>query len=339
MNLGELGEFGLIERWRGLLGQRAGVRLGIGDDAAVLDALEVPVVTCDGLIEKVHFRLDWTSPRLLGRKAITVNVSDIAAMGGYPVAAFITFAPTTDLNTDFADELYAGLEAAASQYGLTIAGGDTVRSPSALMLNVTVIGNAPQPILRSGARAGDLILVTGTLGDSAAGLALLQQPDAPVAEHTRDYLLLRHHDPTARLAEMQSVINLVGDAAGAVPFPVTAAIDLSDGISGDAAHIAARSDVSIELEMARLPVSAPCREAAQALNGNALEWALRGGEDYELLLCVDPEAAVSVAEAIMRGTGTPVTAIGRCIPRQEEAVIVVGPDGKRERAGRAFSHF
>ncbi|MDQ3814945.1 MAG: thiamine-phosphate kinase, partial [Armatimonadota bacterium] len=178
MNLYELGEFGLIARIQERLAQRAGVRLGIGDDAALLNALAAPVVTCDALVEQVHFRRDWISPRELGRKAITVNVSDIAAMGGRPVAAFITLALSDQDDVEFVEELYAGFEEAAARYDLTIAGGDTVRSPSALMLSVTLIGDAPTPMTRGGARPGDVLLVTGTLGDAAAGLALLQASSA-----------------------------------------------------------------------------------------------------------------------------------------------------------------
>lgn len=342
MSLDEIGEFGLIARWQSHLLQRAGVRVGIGDDAAVLEALASPVVTCDCLVEQVHFRLDWTPARVLGRKCIEVNVSDIAAMGGRPVAAFISVALRPDLEVSFLDELYEGFEDAASCYGLTIAGGDTVRSPGALMINVTVVGDAPRPILRSGAREGDIVLVTGTLGDSAAGLWLLQHPAAAISVPVRDYLTDRHHEPRARLAQMQAALAPAA-TTDAVPInsppPVTAALDISDGLAGDAAHIAERSGVTLEIDLAALPISPPCVDAAAVARLSPLEWALRGGEDYELLLCVQPEAAAMVAASITSTTGTRVTRIGRCIAREAEPVTLVHPDGKRERAGRAFSHF
>lgn len=340
-HLEKLGEFGLIDYWRKNLGQRAGVRLGIGDDAAVLDSLQVPIVTCDGLIEKVHFRRDWTSPRALGHKAIAVNVSDIAAMGGRPVAAFITIAISPHDDLKFLEELYAGFEEAAAHYNLSIAGGDTVRSPAELMLNVTVIGNAPMPILRSGAQVGDVLLVTGILGDSAAGLALLQNPSVTVPDTTRQYLLQRHHDPTARLAEMQATLQMTPatERLAAVAPDVTAALDISDGLAGDAAHIAERSSLSLEIEVAQLPISQFCQDAAEIMGASALDLALRGGEDYELLLCVPPNLAADVQERITRTTGTQVTAVGRCIARIDDAVILIYPDGRREAAGMAFSHF
>ena len=333
MHLHEAGEFGLIARLAQRLAQRPGVRLGIGDDAAVLEALAAPIVTCDGLVEQVHFRRDWTTPRQLGRKAIAVNVSDIAAMGGRPVAAFITLALAAGDDVEFVEELYSGFEEAASFYGLTIAGGDTVRSLSGLMLNVALIGDAPHAVTRGGAGAGDVLLVTGTLGDAAAGLALLQAP-AVVAPSVREPLLQRHHDPTARLAEMHAALSIT-----AAPAAVKAALDISDGLAGDAGHLAHRSQVSLEIDVELLPIGRACREAALVLGVDVLDWVLRGGEDYELLLSVAPDVAGAVADAVVRATGTPVTAIGRCLPPSGAPVVLVHADGRRERAGGAFSHF
>lgn len=375
--LRDLGEFGLIARLNERLTQRSGVRLGIGDDAALLATLRAPLVTCDCLVENVHFRRDWTTPRQLGRKALAVNVSDIAAMGGRPVAAFVTLAlgPHDDLN--FVQELYNGLEDAAALYEMTIAGGDTSRAPAGLMLSVTVVGDAalsdaapsnaapgsaagqsPQPdeaaspLLRNGARPGDVLLVTGTLGDAAAGLALLQNPGADVPDQTRAYLLARHHEPQARLREAWAARRVLvqrdtresgshNDAAGdaGASRAVRASLDLSDGLAGDAAHIARRSAVGIEIEAARLPVSEPCRAAAQALGADANDWALSGGEDYQLLWCVAPEAAEDVIEAVRQATGTPVTRVGQCVAPGGPAVVVIESDGQRHAAPGAFQHF
>jgi thiamine-monophosphate kinase len=332
MNLHDLGEFGLIAHLSESLSSRAGVLLGIGDDAAVLESLPSPVVTCDCLVETVHFRRDWISPRQLGRKAITVNVSDVAAMGGRPVAAVVTLALGPDDDLAFVEELYRGFEDAASLYGLTIAGGDTARAPGGLMLNVTLLGAAPQPVLRSGAHAGDMLLVSGTLGDSAAGLALLQNPAVMVSEDVREYLLARHHDPRARLEEMHAALHVA-------PGAISAAIDLSDGLAGDAAHIAKRSRLSLEIDAESIPVSVECRAAASTLGVDALDWALRGGEDYELLWCVRPANATAVIEAVQHTTGTMVTAVGRCIPLEESAVLLVYSDGRRVAAPGAFEHF
>ncbi len=316
----DLGEFGLIEHLAARLKQRGGVRLGIGDDAALLDALAFPVVTTDALLEGVHFRRDWTSPRALGNKAMTVNVSDIAAMGGRPVAAFVALAAGPNDDLRFLEELYAGFEAAAALYNFTVAGGDTVRSRGDLMLSITLVGEAPRPITRSGAQVGDVLLVTGTLGDAGAALQLLLRPEIKVESAAREFLLGRHHQPTARLAEMRAALKNDGGA-------IHAALDLSDGPAGDAAHIARRSGVSLGIEAEKLPISAHCFAAARALGVEALDLALAGGEDYEILFAVAPEEA-----------GTPVSAIGHCAQAGERAVLVWHA-GREKNAPRGFTHF
>lgn len=343
MTLQTLGEFGLIQHLSSRLATRPGVRLGIGDDVAVLESLSAPVVTCDALVEGVHFRRDWTTPRDLGRKAMTVNVSDLAASGAVPVAAFVALALSPQDDLTFVEELYAGMEEAAASYGFTIAGGDTVRSPSGSTISVTLIGAAlhDEPVLRSGARPGDVVLVTGYLGNSAAGLALLQHPDVAIDAETAALVRMCHHAPTARLLEMQAALPVNGpDGRRAVH----AALDLSDGLSGDAGHIAARSGVTLEIEEALLPISPACREtaaalAASSLDASALRWALSGGEDYELLLCVSPESVDAVQAAIENATGTAVTRIGRCVQAENDAVILVSKNKERAAVSGAFTHF
>ena len=330
MNLSSLGEFGLIARLHKKLTRRGGVRVGIGDDAALLEALSSPVVTCDALLEGVHFRLDWTTARALGWKAMAVNVSDIAAMGGLPVAAFVSLALPSHCDVEFVEELYAGMESAAAEYNFTIAGGDTVKSPGALMISVTIIGNAPRPVLRSGALPGDVLLTTGTLGDSAAGLQLLLHPQQQISEEYHEFLLARHHNPTPRLCEMQAALKIEN--------AVHAALDLSDGLAGDAAHIARQSNVMLEIETAFLPISPACRAMAQAANCDVLDFALAGGEDYELLFCVAPEKADQVITAVQDATGTPVARIGRCVAREDAPVILL-KNGVRQVAPAAFTHF
>jgi thiamine-monophosphate kinase len=359
MNVHELGEFGLIERLGARLTQRGGIELGIGDDAAILHALHAPVVTSDSLIEGVHFRRDWISPRALGRKAMAVNVSDLAATGARPVAAFVNLALSTAVLESaealaWLDELYAGFEDIARQYDFTIAGGDTTRAPHDLSLGVTLIGEGATdargrstPVLRSGAAPGDALVVTGTLGDSAAGLFLLQHPQIETDEATREYLLRRHFEPTARLAEMQAALAVQGEQGARA---VTAGLDLSDGLAGDAAHLARRSAVALEIETGRLPLTEYSRCVARdarlsGFDANPAHWALHGGEDYELLLGVSAESAAAVCAAITEATSTPATVVGRCLSRSEQAentssaVVLVHPDGTRENASGAWRHF
>ncbi len=336
MSLSEIGEFGLIARWEKKLARRCGVALGIGDDAAVLDSLSAPIVTCDALVENVHFRRDWSAPFQIGRKAIAVNVSDIAAMGGTPVAAFIALAASPDTSTQFLDELYEGLENAAEEYGLSIAGGDLTSTAGALTIAITIIGNAPRPVLRSGAQVGDVLIVSGTLGDAGAGLELLKNPNIEVSLDAREFLLGRHLEPVARLQAMNAALAAVGEN-------LHAALDLSDGLSGDAAHIANRSGVSLEIETAKLPISSACREAAAKLGCDALDWALCGGEDYELLLCVREDCAAEVMAA-MESQSTASSVIGRVVARGasgrgESDVVLINKNGRRIVAPPAFRHF
>ena len=357
MKLHDLGEFGLIERLQFGLAVRGGVRVGIGDDAAILDALQMPIVTTDALVENVHFRRDWTPPRSLGRKAMAVNVSDLAATGARPVAAFVTLALSTPLLKSgealaWIDELYAGFEDTANEYNFTLAGGDTTRASQEVSISVTLVGEAigadtesahnSTPLLRSGARPGDVLIVTGTLGDSAAGLWLLQHPEISIDDAARQYLLGRHFEPRARLAEIRAALHVgVGEN-----FPIiSAALDLSDGLAGDMLHIARRSNVSLEIEAENLPISEYSHRVARLPDakdsGNAaLEWALHGGEDYELLLCVAPQYAEAVCAAITTDTSTRATIIGRTLPQDEKNLMVLIDEmGGRETIIGGWQHF
>ena len=285
MNVSQRGEFGLIAQLSQGLKTRRGVRAGIGDDAAVLEALAHPIVTADALVENVHFRRDWTSARALGIKAMAVNLSDLAAMGARPVAAFVALALPPACESAWIEQLYAGMETQAAKYEFTVAGGDMTAAPL-VFISVTLVGELMDearelPVLRSGARAGDAVCVTGELGDSAAGLALLQSPDVALDDATRAFLLKRHFEPTPRLDLMRALLNAERAA-------IHAALDISDGLVGDARHIARTSKVDIEIDADKLPISDVCRAAARALGVSPLDWALAGGEDYELCLCVAP---------------------------------------------------
>lgn len=335
MDLRSLGEFGLISHLHAGLGTRAGVRLGIGDDAAVLDALACPLVTVDALVEGVHFRRDWTTPRALGRKAMAVNLSDLAASGARPVAAFVALALPSEVALEWVEELYRGLEDAACAFAFTVAGGDTTKSRDAL-LSIALIGDAMDaargPVLRSGAQVGDELFVSGTLGDAAAGLAWLQNPGSAPDEAARRWVLQRHHEPTPRLELMRALLHC--DAQG-----VRAALDLSDGLVGDAAHLARASGVSLEIEAQQLPLSPACRASAAALGAAALDWALSGGEDYELLLALSPASARALTTAAAR-SGTPLTRIGRCVaPDDGGPRVLVRENGAPRQSARAWTHF
>jgi thiamine-monophosphate kinase len=336
-SLSQIGEFGLIDRLTEALRRTEGlpaggrVRLGIGDDAALLEVAvgRQVVATADALVEEVHFRCDWTSPEDLGWKALAVNVSDVAAMGGEPLAALISLALPRATEVAWVEALYRGLEACASEYRCALVGGDIVGSPDRIVLQVALLGTVePERVrLRSGARPGDVVCVTGTVGDSAAGLALLQAggdlPDRPEFAA----LLLRHRHPTPRLAAARV---LAAEPA------VTAMMDLSDGIASDLRHIITRSGAGARVEAAALPISEAARAAAALLGANPLDWALWGGEDYELLFTLAPDALPRLA-SLLADTGVTAAPVGVIT---EGGYLLVTPDRDAQPLSpEGFAHF
>ena len=320
--LREQGEFGAIERFAQKLGVRAGVRIGIGDDCAVLSALRAPVVSCDALVEGVHFRRDWTSPFDLGRKTLAVSVSDLASSGARPVAAFLSLCAPPELEMSWLDSFYDGLESLAREFDFSVAGGDTTRS-NQLMLSATLIGELlpeanNQPVLRDGAKVGDVVCISGDLGASAAGLEWLLSGKTP-SSAAHEEVLKRHFNPTPRLQPMRSLLQLRREW-------VHAGMDISDGLVGDAKHIAARSGVRLRLDANELPISDATRAVALELGLDARELALSGGEDYELLLCLAPELIAQAAEIGL-------TKIGDVV--EGEAGVEVLNAGE----GKSWTHF
>lgn len=329
----EIGEFALIDRLGEALplaARSAGLELGIGDDAAVWTPRPgtVSVITTDTLVEAIHFRLDWTDWRSLGFKALAVNLSDIAAMGATPRLATITLGLRGTERVADLVTMYEGIGELAASHGVAIAGGDIVRSPECLSINMTAIGEvAPDVILRrSGARVGDVIVVSGTIGASAAGLQILANPDRFAGLATTGLLVAAHLRPIPRIA----LGKLLGELGA------TSAMDLSDGLLGDLPKILAASGVGASLDARMLPV-APALRAL--FSEQWLEFALRGGEDYELLFTIPVDRfdeVVRRADAI----GAIITAIGRIVP-PSHGLTLRGLDGvEREvRAGTMWDHF
>lgn len=335
VQLRALGELGVIARIRRAVGQRAwtGVNTGIGDDTAVLTpgAGASLLATTDLLIEDVHFRRAWASPADIGWKAMAVNLSDIASMGGIPRWALVAAALPSSAEAHDIDDLYAGLLDAAAPHGVAIVGGDTSTSPQGWMINVTLLGeHEGTPKLRSAAITGDVVAVTGTLGRSGAGLALLEAGDPMMlGAALRNELTTAHLRPTPRLAE--------GRWLGAQP-GVHAMMDLSDGLTTDLAHICRESAVGARIAVDRLPAAPAVREAARALGRDPLQWTAAGGEDYELLLTCDPDAVDRLARGLFAATGTALTAIGR-IEGNASVVTYVDACGELVVIRSGYEHF
>jgi thiamine-monophosphate kinase len=328
----QVGEFGLIRRFQEIFRTGGvGVVRGIGDDTATLRVSpgSLLLATTDTALEGVHFLRSTTTPHLLGQRILAVNLSDVAAMGGTPRWALISLSLPEATSLRFAEELATGLAEAAQRYATTIVGGNVARSPDRIVVDVTLLGEArPDRVLyRSGARPGDRLLVTGTLGDSAAGLAILlgQAPgDVPGA----DYLIARHRLPTPRV-EAGLAISATGRA--------TAMLDLSDGLASDIGHLAEASQVGAVIWADRLPLSAECAALTRIVGRNPLDWAMRGGEDYELLLAAPPHAVEELTEAVRR-VGVELTDVGEIVAGRQ--VVLVTPDGRRQPPGAPlWQHF
>jgi thiamine-monophosphate kinase len=330
--LASLGERGLIGRLRRRLPPPGpDVLVGVGDDAAAVRGRpETLLLTTDTLLEGVHFRRSTATLRDIGAKAIAVNVSDIAAMGGEPRYALLALALPPDLDVAEADELFAGVLDMAQEHGVALVGGDTCAGPSGVVLSVTLVGQVDGlPMRRSGAGPGDAILVTGSLGASAAGLAVLERGPATLAAAHVETVVRAHRRPTPRVAESRQI-----RAAGGA----TAMIDLSDGLVTDLGHIAAESGVGAWIDVDTLPLAEATLAVARALGVDPLRWALSGGEDYELLFTATPDRAADLARAVTARTGTPVRRIGEVRPRAE-GVRFVDRTGRPHAVTPGFDHF
>jgi thiamine-monophosphate kinase len=339
MSVRRVGELGLIRRIRESIAGDAqhGVLVGIGDDTAVLAPTSgaALLATTDLVIEDVHFRRATAEPVDIGWKAMAVNVSDIAAKGGVPRWALIALAVPEATSVEDVEAFYDGLRAAGAAHGVSIVGGDTSSSPRGWLINVTLLGeHAGAPKLRSAARPGDAVAVTGSLGRSAAGLAVLEKgleraATAGVTAATLAGLARAHRRPTPRVAE--------GRWLGAAP-GVHAMMDLSDGLATDLGHICRESGVGARVFVDRLPVDAGVREAAAAMDVDLVEWAAAGGEDYELLLTCAADAVEDLARGLREATGTPLTVVGE-IEAGRAGLLWLGANGEPVVIRPGYEHF
>jgi thiamine-monophosphate kinase len=301
------GEGALIERIARRVGQASlpdafRLVLGIGDDTAALQIGEQTLLwTADMLLEGIHFRLDWIDPASLGWKSLAVNLSDIAAMGGTPVGALLSLALPAERTGAWLDAFVDGLAECARAYGVALLGGDTNRAEQ-VVIDVSVLGVvAGRPVPRSGAQAGDWLLVSGALGGSRAGLYALMAGEASAID------LTPHFRPIPRLQ--------VG--ARARELGATAMMDISDGLAADLPKLLRASGVGAVIYAAQVPVHPAAAHWAQAHGLDPVAFAIAGGEDYELLIAAPPPVAQQLLECVPAEAGVPLTHIGEVIAAQE----------------------
>lgn len=305
MQLSEIGEFGLIKKLR----KRCTyippeILTGIGDDAAAIKIGNKKIlVTTDMLIEKIHFDLSFTSFYQLGYKFLAVNISDIFAMGGKPEYFFVSLGIPGNYRSEHIDELYSGISKIARKFGIAIAGGDTCMSKSGFVLSGTLIGSADKIMTRSGAQEGDGIFVTGTLGDSAAGLMLLKKQKIKGTGHMGDNSKLRTPNSRDGLFLMRK--HLMPEPAPLKRTSgVTSMIDISDGLLIDLGHICDESKVGAAIYRDKIPISGALAGFAKISGMDPVTVALKGGEDYALLftapLAITTDA-FQIGEIIKKG--------------------------------------
>ena len=336
-------EFDLIRTLHRRYGHRTpSVIQGIGDDAAVIGAKagQWTVLTTDLLTEGVHFDLRTATMSDIGFRAAAANLSDIAAMGGTPQYLLVALAIPRTGTSRAVHHLYRGMMAACRPHQVELIGGDTSASNSGWFLSMTLMGAVPRrkALFRHGARIGDFLYTTGTLGDSLAGLSILNEPPNRTKRHPRaatfstrhrKFLIERHLRPTARIAE--------GQWLSAHHF-ATSAIDISDGLSGDLRHLCEESHVGADIDLSTLPLSPACRAYAFSRRLDPVNLALTGGEDYELLFTVSPRQRSRLERTIIEQEFS-VTCIGK-IHTPRFGIQAVSPHGQRRRLiNTSYEHF
>ena len=302
-------EFEIINRFFRTIGNRSaeGVITGIGDDAAVISETgkQPLLITHDMMIEDIHYKSRWMSPFQLARKLVAVNVSDIAAMGGIPLYALLALALPDPMEKGWIEGFRKGLGDALKSFGISLIGGDTSQSPGPVMVALTLFGknDGGTPVLRHHPKAGDTLYVTGTLGDAALGLTILNQKGQdPALTEEETFLARRHLDPTPRVGLGREI---------ASKQIATAMIDISDGLIADLDHLLEGASIGAEIHVESLPCSEAFKQVAPRYHESPEILALSGGEDYELLftspippdkLTLSPPTAVT---PIGRITDTP----------------------------------
>lgn len=338
----EIGERALLRHLRSRIPSGTGVLIGVGDDAAAVETGGVTLVTTDCLVEGVHFLREWAPARLIGRKALTVNLSDIAAMAGVPRYATVSLCLSAELPIAFVDGLYDGLLERAAETGVAVVGGNLATSLGGTVVDVALLGQGDKLLKRSGARPGDLAVVTGRLGAAAEGLRLLMQG----ARLDADGYLDRSGPWTeSSSAAVAHCLRAVLDPNPPLAFARTlaeqdvahAAIDLSDGLSGDLLTMCEESECLALLQADAVPVDPVVASLERARGGDAFEVALHGGEDYQMLLAV-PKEKLDALRDVAVIWDLPTTVVGEFA--EGPATLLLSKGGSRTPIlPQAFDHF
>lgn len=335
--LAKSGEFGLLDRIQRLLEEEGrgafSPTVGIGDDTAAFaprPGFEL-LLTCDCMVEGRHFSFTHMTPIEIGRRAMVMNISDIGAMGGTPFCAVVSLGLRAETPVVDVEAMYRGFLAALNPLGVAIVGGNLAGSEDGLFIDVTMLGEVEKGLMvkRSGARTGDVILVSGYPGQASAGLQMLLAEEQS-AESARNPLVRAYTRPDHRAREGR---------AAAQTRCATAMIDISDGLVGDLGHICRASGTGAVLEQDLLPISAALREAAVRWDCDPHELVLRESDDYELLITCPPEDAGRLCSAISACSRVPVSQIGSLTDPQKGIMLHL-PDGSwRSPAATGWNHF
>jgi thiamine-monophosphate kinase len=334
MKLCELGEFGLINRIASLFLKNFDPNLvGIGDDCAVVPFSENEslLVTTDLLIEDIHFLREKITPEELGHKSLAVNLSDIAAMGGFPQSAYLSLGLPKDTEVAWLDRFFAGIYRLSESTDTPLLGGDTTKSLKSIIINIVILGKAePSKIkYRSTAKPGDIICVTGYLGDSGGGLNVILGNLENEMDENMGYLVHEHHNPRPHLPEGQWLAKQTA---------VHAMLDVSDGIDSDITRIMEQSHIGAKVNLENLPLSSHLIQTCKKYGWNAYEIAATAGEDYCLLCTVDRKEFSFIADAFEKDFGRKLAPIGEIT----EQIGVLEYFHKREKIGlreHGFDHF
>jgi thiamine-monophosphate kinase len=333
----DIGEFGLIRRIGELI-DKEGIRaehvtLGIGDDTAAFiprPGYEL-LITCDSIVEGRHYLPESIRPMELGRRAMVVNISDIGAMGGKPLYALISLGLKAEISVQDVEEIYRGFLLELNPFGASIIGGNITKSGNGMFIDITLVGEVEQgrAVRRSGARPGDVILVTGYPGQSAAGLQLfLHEPgDSKIKEH-----------PLVQIYNVPSHRAQLGEAIARTGF-ANAMIDTSDGFLGDLGHICEESRVGAELFKERLPISQPLQEAALKLHRDPYDFFLGDSDDYELIITCSPQNVERIRSIVSQCCPVSLAEVGRITGDSGEIFLFLSDGTKQPVKPSGWDHF